>query len=320
MAKPKLPVLEPNLQVSFYYRLQNLRKLYLDEALRAAVEALDLSELDDQLAAYVSADRLKRVASFGLRGELFFPVPCMISQNPFLLGYYRLLLGFSQKELYTKRGFGRFRRLEESGEIPDALKSEIPALCRSLISSAEMLVAGVDNLSLEIVHDLQLLTIGPQLRGSENTRLGQGASREVFDLLSSIVAGYAKEKTTRTILIQNDSGRPVLIEFLSDPDVRITEKLESLVRPLVSIEIKGGTDYSNIHNRLGEAEKSHQKAKNLGFFEFWTIIRVDLPQETARRESPTTSHFFHLDRITNPSGVEHRQFRSLLGSILGIQV
>jgi hypothetical protein len=32
----------------------------------------------------------------------------------------------------------------------------------------------------------------------------------------------------------------------------------------VAVEIKGGKDYSNIHNRIGEAEKSHQKAKKEG--------------------------------------------------------
>jgi hypothetical protein len=87
----------------------------------------------------------------------------------------------------------------------------------------------------------------------------------------------------------------------------------------VSIEVKGGTDISNIHNRLGEAEKSHQKARNRGFFEFWTIVRCDVDPAMAARESPTTSRFFHLDRISDQKAPEHREFRDLLGSLLGIQ-
>jgi hypothetical protein len=39
------------------------------------------------------------------------------------------------------------------------------------------------------------------------------------------------------------------------------------VRSLAAIEIKGGRDYSNIHNRIGEAEKSHQKAEKQGYVE-----------------------------------------------------
>jgi hypothetical protein len=314
-----LPELSPNLQVSFYYRLQALRELYLQGALKKTVAGLSITALDSQLAKCVSRPSLQTVASFGLRGEVFFAVPCVIEANPFLLGYYRLLLGLSQKEIYNKRGMGRFKCLEEQGTIPKALKKEIPALCQCLARAAEILVDGVDELSLSIVHDLQLLTIGPQFRGSENTKLGQGATVEFFEILRDIVAPYIKETTVRTILVENDSGRPVLVEFSSDPDVRITEKLESQVRPLVSIEIKGGTDVSNIHNRLGEAEKSHQKARNKGFFEFWTVLRVDVDPELAGRESPTTSHFFHLDRIKQPTTDEHRRFRDLLGSLMGIQ-
>ena len=108
--------------------------------------------------------------------------------------------------------------------------------------------------------------------------------------------------------------------FASDPDIAITEELPSGVRPQVSIEIKGGTDISNVHNRIGEAEKSHQKAKNAGFFEFWTIIRVDVDERTAKSESPTTSHFFHLDRIADPRTREHDLFSDLLGSTVGVRV
>ena len=149
--------------------------------------------------------------------------------------------------------------------------------------------------------------------------MGQDATKDVFELIKDIVNTYIKETTKRTIIVENDSGRTVLIEFLSDPDIRITEKLKTHMRPLVSIEIKGGTDASNIHNRLGEAEKSHQKARNRGFFEFWTIIRVDVNQELARKESPTTSHFFHLDRIKISSTQDHQKFRELLGSLIGIR-
>jgi hypothetical protein len=70
----------------------------------------------------------------------------------------------------------------------------------------------------------------------------------------------------------NDSGRKITIAFSSDPDISISEQALNRQHPLVSIEIKGGTDYSNIHNRLGEAEKSHQNAKSSGFHQFWTIL------------------------------------------------
>ncbi len=319
MDTPVFPVLTPELQVSFFYRLRTIRARYLHDALRTTLSGLELAEIDTELRQHVSAAELKRVATFGLRGEVIFCVPVVLRANPFLLGYYRLLLGMSQKEFYNRGPFGRFRVFEDEGSIPDRLSELVNPLCVSLIRSAEALARDIDCLSLSVVHELQLLTIGPQLRGSENTRTGQAATREVYDLILGVVGRYVAEKTQRTIVLRNDSGRVVLIEFSSDPDVSITETLTDSTRPILSIEVKGGGDRSNIHNRIGEAEKSHRKARNLGFFEFWTIIRVDVDEEMAGRESPTTSRFFNLERIRQRTSAEAAQFRDLLGSLVGIR-
>lgn len=317
-ASGKFAPLDPNLQVSFYYKLQAIRKTCLDESLRQTVLRADVQVIDAELSKYVSKAGLTKVASFGLRGEVFFPVPVLLELNPHLLGYYRLLLGLSQKEFYNKGPFGPFKKMEDAGEISKAAAPQILQLCRSLIATAERMVESIDQLSLAIVNDLQILTLGAQLRGSENTRLGQEATQEVFDLIKAIASRYIKEMTNKTILIENDSKRPVIVQFSSDPDISITQKLGSEIRPLVSIEIKGGADQSNVHNRIGEAEKSHQKAKQKGFFEFWTILRCDLPLEQAKRGSPTTSHFFNLANIA-ARGADRDHFRHTLCSILGIQ-
>ncbi len=313
------PVLEPNLQVSFYYKLQGIRRLHLQEALSAAVSQVPVSQIDSELTARVGEDDLARVASFGLRGELFFPVPCLLLHRPSLLGYYRLLLGFSQKEFYNKGPFGRFRRLEERGELPVKVLAQVEPLCASLIASSQKLVHAIDDLSIHGIHQLQLLTLGSQLRGEENTRIGQQATKEVYDLLRDLLANYVVEATRRTLVVENDSGRAIILEFASDPDVRVTEKLTEEVRPIVSMEIKGGEDASNVHNRLGEAEKSHQKARAQGFFQFWTIARVDVEVETVRRESPTTTHFFNLARILDRETSDHSRFRDLLCSVVGVR-
>lgn len=146
------PVLLPSLQVSFYLKIQYLhpRALYFQEALRKTVENLDISVLDRQLAEYVKPDALRRAASLGVRGEVFFPVPCILEQNPFLLGYYRLLLGLSQKELYKKGAFDRFKYLEKRGAIHPDLVRLIPALCSSLVKMAEILVNGIDRPTLDV--------------------------------------------------------------------------------------------------------------------------------------------------------------------------
>lgn len=320
MPDDSFPVLNPDLQASFYYRLNAIRQTHLQAAIRAAVDKADLAAIDAELREFVSANALKRVARCGLRGELVFPIPVLLRISPFLLGYYRLLFGFSQKEFYNKGPFGRFKRLEEAGEVSPSTDPQLPALCHSLCASAERLFGSLDELTIGIIHELQLLTLGPQLRGSENTRIGAAATREVYELIASIVASQIHERTRRSIRLENAAGRPVLIEFASDPDVLVTEKHGETVRSILSIEVKGGSDASNIHNRLGEAEKSHLKARRLGCTDLWTIIRVALPESSARAGSPTTTRFFNLDRILDVRARESQEFREALGLRLGIRL
>ena len=178
----------------------------------------------------------------------------------------------------------------------------------------------MDDLSIQIVHELQLLTVGPQFRGSENTRIGEESIQSVYELIAGIVSGAIQEQTRRTILIENAAGRPVLMEFAADPDVHVTEKSGKNVRAVLSIEVKGGGDASNVHNRLGEAEKSHLKAKKFGCTELWTILRVSIDDDVARRGSPTTTRFFNLERILNKRTSDYRDFRDSLCLRLGIRM
>jgi hypothetical protein len=314
------PILSPELQASFYYRLSAIRQTCLQSALRDAVDRADLELIDRELRQLVSSTGIKTVAKFGLRGELIFPVPALLRISPFLLGYYRLLYGFSQKEFYNKGPFGRFKRLEEKGEIPTASEKLLAALCCSLCQSGERLVESLDDLSVDIIHELQVMTLGPQFRGSENTRIGANATRQVYDLISVIVQSQIRDRTRRSIRLVNAAEHVVLLEFASDPDVLATEKHGDTIRTILSIEVKGGSDASNIHNRLGEAEKSHLKAKRLGCTDLWTIIRVDLPDEAAEAGSPTTTRFFNLDRIIDQGTPDFAAFRDSLGLRLGIRL
>jgi len=117
------------------------------------------------------------------------------------------------------------------------------------------------------------------------------------------------------------AGRVFRIEFSPDPDIAVRHMLEDgSYRNRIAIEVKGGTDYSNIHNRLGEAEKSHQKAKAEGFTQFWTIVNVTARIEPSvwRQETPTTNELFYLEHITNIRSSEYARFREYLISELGI--
>lgn len=47
MGRTPYPVLEPKLQISFYYRLQTIRRLHLSDALRTTVAHLSVQEIVD---------------------------------------------------------------------------------------------------------------------------------------------------------------------------------------------------------------------------------------------------------------------------------
>ena len=285
-----LVVPEPDLQIEFYRRLEAIRKSLLIDALLSTVSRLEISQIDRELAELVAPPALRAVAGWGLRGEILFAVPCILESNPALLGYYRLLLGFSQKQFYGNRyGTRPFKGMEDTGQISAVHRVGLKGLCQTLCRSAELLLEGTGELSRQAVHELTLLTLGPQLRGGALNRLGSRATRRVFDLVSSLAAPAIITSSQRSIEMRNAAGRMVRVEFASDPDICIREELPSgKFRNLVAIEIKGGRDSSNVHNRIGEAEKSHQKARKDGYVECWTIVGVrdldlSLASESRRR-------------------------------------
>ncbi len=317
----QLKVPEPDLQIAFYLRLQELRKTCLLDALLLAVSHLSIQKIDKELSLYVSEGAVQKMAGWGLRGELLFSVPYVLQESPALLGYYRLLLGFSQKQFYGSRyGFSPFRSMEEKGRLPKGNETAVESLAKVLCKSGELFIEGIDELTRESVHDLTLLTVGPQLRGGALNLLGVRATRRVFQLISGMVKPAIVSATGRSMEIKNAAGRAVRVEFASDPDICVREKLPSgNYRNLVAIEIKGGADYSNIHNRIGEAEKSHQKARKEGYVECWTMVGVlHLDMDLAKRESPTTDRFYHIEELVREGSPEFDDFRENLLSRVGI--
>lgn len=193
---------------------------------------------------------------------------------------------------------------------------------RGLVSAASSLLDGIstDDLRGDFLDDLTLLTLGAQLRGGANVKRGSDANARVFRLIHEIVAQSAVATSDRRIQVQNAAGRKVLIEFASDPDIVIREEMRPEVfRNIIAIEIKGGKDFSNIHNRLGEAEKSHQKARQKGFVECRTVVNVDaMDRKMAERESPTTNRFYLISDLESHDGGEFEDFRSRIVSLTGI--
>ncbi len=322
MSEIKIPV--PKLQIDFSYALGQIRSLYLQEALMKTIDDIDLQILDKQLSIYAPKRILNFLAKNGIRGELVFPVPYLLEKNPYLLGYYRLLLGFSQKEFYSSLfGLSRFKSMETKGHLNSANKEQLNNLCKELSLSCAALIEGIgiDRISMTFLDDLSLLTVGPQLRGGANVRKGEAGILDVFQVIHYIVGHAATKSSAETIEIENAAGRKVFVEFAPDPDIVIREKMsKESFRNVIAIEVKGGTDFSNIHNRVGEAEKSHQKAKATGYVECWTVVNVDnIDIETAKKESPSTNTFYRINDLKSRQGPHYKDFKERILSLTGIK-
>jgi len=291
----------------------------LDDALHEVKPKL----VKKQLSEYVPTDAQQILAGSGIRDEHVFPVPALLEAQPTLLGYYRLLLGISQKAFYgTGTGLGRFKTMESHGRLTERQRTSLGELCRGM---GEALAALVRELSPTItrrdVDELPLLTLGSQFQGANNVAIGKQAILDVFLAIFEIVGDHIETRDDQSLVVKNAAGRRVHITLAADPDVRLQEEFGEETHNKVAIEVKGGTDSSNAHNRAGEAEKSHQKAKGEGFREFWTVIAMKgIEKAKLATESPTTNSWFDAAQVLGRQGPGWEDFRSRLAGAVGIPV
>lgn len=290
------------------------------DALKEALSTLEQNLIRSQIAVIVPADVQKLLATAGLRDEYVFPVPSIIEAKPTLIGYYRLLLGASQKSFYKgSTGMSLFKKMEEVGTMSHKQRVQLPRFCAAMASPLAELVRQIPNFTDRDLRELPLLTFGAQLQGSNNTQIGKKAMQEVFVAITEILEKYVKKKEVNKLTLRNAAGRTVFVSLSHDPDVCVQEQVEDRIHSKVAIEVKGGTDISNAHNRAGEAEKSNLKAKQKGFKDFWTIIsKTSLDMSKLRQESQTTTEWFDVTELLGRKGKDWQDFRQRLAGAVGI--
>lgn len=170
------------------------------------------------------------------------------------------------------------------------------------------------------LEQLPLLTLGAQFDGGWRNGIGRAATAGVFLAIREIVEPHLTSETETTLVVQNAAGRRVRVVLASDPDVAITEEFaDGPDQTNVAIEIKGGTDRSNAHNRAGEAEKSHQKVRNIAR-DSWTIIAMKgVEKEQLATESPTTRRWYDVAEVLGRVGSDWERFKNDLKGAVGIQ-
>lgn len=310
----------PSRQIGFHQLLVAARKKYFRDALSDALSVLDPKVVKAQIAEYIPTDVQKLLAAAGLRDEYVFPIPAIIETKPTLIGYYRLLLGAPQKSFYKgTTGMGLLKKMEEMGTMSKNQKPYVPYFCKVMAEPLAELVRQIPDFDDRDLRELPLLTFGSQLQGSNNTQIGKRAMREVFVAITEILEMSVTKKETNKLTLKNASGRTVFVSLSHDPDVSIQEQVENQIHSKVAIEVKGGTDVSNVHNRAGEAEKSHLKAKQTGYKDFWTIIfKTRLDMGKLKQESQTTTEWFDIGEVLAREGKDWENFRQRLAAAVGI--
>lgn len=310
-------------QIAFHQLLVAARKSWLTDALKGALKDAPPTTVKEQLATYIPVDVQKILAVSGIRDEHVFPVPVLLEAKPTLIGYYRLLLGIPQKSFYKSgTGLGQFKSMEVRGLINRRKRPDIEGFCAAMAESLAVLVRQMaPQLTSRDITELPLLTLGSQFQGENNNAIGRQATLDVFVAVGGLLKNHIASQDERKITIVNASGRRVLVALASDPDISIQEEFDGQLRNKVAIEIKGGSDVSNAHNRAGEAEKSHQKAKKAGFRDWWTIIsKVGLSVQTLRSESPTTTSWFDVTQVLAGEGHDWDEFKSRFAEVMGIPI
>jgi XcyI restriction endonuclease len=297
------------------------RRGVLVDALSEALGQIDPQITKKQVLAYVPPFAQKILAGAGIRDEYVFPIPAVLEKKPTLIGYYRLLLGVSQKRFYRKdTGMGPFRAMETRGVLNPKRRPDLDHFCSTMAGSLAELVRQISpGVTLRDISELPLLTLGAQLYGSNNNAIGKQATIDVFLSVVEIVKKFIAKRENTKITVQNASKRNVIIALASDPDIRVQEEFEGKLRNILAIEIKGGTDVSNAHNRAGEAEKSHRKAKKQDFRDYWTIISLrGVDAAMLQQESPTTNSWFDVAQVLARDGEDWKEFRSRFAGAVGI--
>jgi hypothetical protein len=310
----RVPIQAPDSsrQVRFHESLAIARSTWLVDALRDAQGRVDPNQLKHELSNYVPVDVQQLLGAAGIRDEDVFPTPVLLEIQPTLVGYYRLLLGVPQKTFYgSGAGRGRFRIMEVRGTIDDSQRALLPEFCAAMSTALADLVRRMNpRITPRDVAELPLLTLGSQFQGGNNNTIGKAATKGVFLAIADAIKDWIVDQSPTELNVRTPDMKDFVIALANDPDVRFQRKSGGELVNLLSIEIKGGTDRSNVYNRGGEAEKSHQGAKTSGYRTCWTVIGMtNIDVDKLTRGSPTTDAWFDTVQIVARSGRDWERFQ-----------
>jgi hypothetical protein len=237
-------------------------KLFVEEISKRGVqELIDFLSHQDSKGLHWNLDELgitgaafAKVKRASISPHLFFCHPIILGRKTKLIDYYRNLSAVSNKGLDQML----------SGLKGPERNRERVYLLNNILSS---IVEDMAKFDLALARSVIPAEIGAEIQGTWVNIIGQGAAKQVHDLLMNFareknlieseakdtVVIRGKKRTRRKIILKNGWS----FVFSDEPDVAISDK-KGLLR--VAIEIKGSMDKAGAQTRYGEAKKSFTKA------------------------------------------------------------
>lgn len=301
--------------------LKNAHQNALWDAVIEVAAKIDPMTLRQESLVYIPSDGLKLIQAYGIRDEKVYALPCILRGNPKLLGYYRMLIGISAKRFYNKStGLSLFMSMEGEGKLTSKQDAALNEFCKTMnVALADLFNRLTkENIDRDLT-ELPIMTLGVYVDGVWRNVIGSNAAAAVKETIKDILVGMGLDITSedgrRTTFHFRDKG--FILYESSDPDLAIEDCYK---RKILCVEVKGGQDVANVHNRAGEAEKSHQKAVAAGWEDCWTVILWDSltqdQQEKIRGEAQTTKKWYDINNIVAQSGLSYERFKEDLTKLI----
>lgn len=273
----------------------------------------------------INSKAFSLIAKSGLKPQLFFSHPDLLRTYPKFARYYRLLA------LLPSKGVQR-SGIKVGKKSPYDRLFDFSRYVNSI--SSQLILEGFREESIISSISAQ---IGAQLEGSWRNLIGKQAANLVEKLILEWLIEenqtFATEPSVPDIedelslgnmelisKINRISSDTYLIEFGSEPDIKITRRFNGEYRVVAWIEVKGGTDPAGVLERYGAAKKSLEEAR-VHRDRPRSILIMAIYTTTALeriKDDRLVDEYYNLTSLTIKDSVDWKNFERSLKLLLGI--
>jgi len=309
----------------FARKLHQLSFLCVVEEVRKLLPLKDSFKWDQKSSLGIDGEVFDRVVRHGIQPLLFFVHPRVLSEQPSLLLYYRCVAMVPQKGLTRIAGVGA-QRIEtgKATKVDKGLLQRVVITLNKLLSLLARSFLETEDLKGEHLQAFLYAQAGSQIQGSWNNAIGEQGETAVKEILvrelqphlrqivwkddSSTDSGNARsgelfERLGEIKVLRLARGYHCV--FGSEPDVSLRDPEDA---PLLSVEVKAGSDPAGALERYGAAKKSFDHEQGLNPALKKVYVAACLTEEVHRRldqENPF-SHTFLLAELLAERDTQRR--------------